>query len=603
MQELNGFLIETYNLHGFAENAKESTCPLCSSSRKKKNDKCLSLNWNTGLGKCWHCGEIIQMHSYRKKEQVKEYKKPEFKNKTKLSDNLVKWFDGRKISQRTLTAMQITEGSEWMPQTSKEENTIHFNYFRDSELVNVKYRDGRKNFKLFKDAEKIFYNLDNIRTEKECIIVEGEIDCLSFFEAGYHNCVSVPNGFTEGTINMDYLDNCYDWFENKDKIYICVDNDKPGLNGQKELIRRLGAERCFLVDLKDCKDSNDYIIKYGAASLRIQLESAQICPIENVETLEDHKDQLRDFYINGAKRGYGIGIEEFDSKFTTNLGQYITITGVPTHGKSNFVDQMCVGYSFENKWKIAYASPENKPFYLHSDSICQRIYGDRPKSKEQVEHEKWTVVEDYVSDNFMFIDFNAYCLRSVLDKARELVKRRGIKVLVIDPFNKVRLKESVNKNINEYTIDYLNEIEQFARTNDILIILVAHPVKPGKNEKLTYIPGFYDIKGGGEFADMSPHGLCIHRNFSDKYSTVHVMKCKFRNLGENGAAIEFAWNVYNGRYTPIDSDIFIEFGTVDWDNSNFLYKEAGNPNEYTETSTEIFQEIAETNKDPGDLPF
>jgi twinkle protein len=42
--------------------------------------------------------------------------------------------------------LQITEGKEFMPQTGKTENAIHFNYFIGDQLINIKYRDGRKNF-------------------------------------------------------------------------------------------------------------------------------------------------------------------------------------------------------------------------------------------------------------------------------------------------------------------------------------------------------------------------------------------------------------------------------------------------------------------------
>jgi DNA primase len=41
-----------------------------------------------------------------------------------------------------------------------------------------------------KDAEKIFYNLDNIATEDTCVIVEGEFDVLSYLSAGVTNVVS-----------------------------------------------------------------------------------------------------------------------------------------------------------------------------------------------------------------------------------------------------------------------------------------------------------------------------------------------------------------------------------------------------------------------------
>ena len=100
-----------------------------------------------------------------------------------------------------------------MPQTGKPENTIQFNYYcRWHYLTNVKYRDGRKNFKLYKGAEKVFYNIDNTVGHDTCIIVEGEMDVLALHEAGITNAISVPNGATLNSNNLDYLDNCIDYF-------------------------------------------------------------------------------------------------------------------------------------------------------------------------------------------------------------------------------------------------------------------------------------------------------------------------------------------------------------------------------------------------------
>jgi twinkle protein len=163
--ELNGFEIEKFNVYGFDENHKTSTCPKCSEHRKKKKDKCLSLFWDTGLGKCNHCGELIQLHTYKSTIDEVVYEKPNFKY-NKLDDKVKDWFKGRGISEQTLAHVKITQSKEWMPQTQKEESVINFNYFVNDELVNIKYRDGRKNFKLYKGAEKVFYNLDSIRTQR-----------------------------------------------------------------------------------------------------------------------------------------------------------------------------------------------------------------------------------------------------------------------------------------------------------------------------------------------------------------------------------------------------------------------------------------------------
>lgn len=406
MNEINGFKIKNYNQYKFKDGAKTSTCPKCSHDRKKKSDKCVMLDWDRGLATCQHCGAVMQMHEYEKKNQSKVFKRPPEKTYTELNEKVVGWFGSRSISEKTLKYLRISDGLEWMPQTKKEENTIQFNYFLDSKLINTKYRDGRKNFKMVKDAEKIFYNLDSIRFSDQVIIVEGEMDVASVVEAGLSNCISVPNGFTSsGNINLDFLTDYYEMFENKKKIYLCVDNDEAGKKGQAELIRRFGAENCYIVDLEDCKDANEYLIKYGKDSLKQKIVSAPQCPLENVVTAKDVASDLENFYLNGHQKGFGVGLQDFDSIFTTYTKQFIVITGFPSSGKSDFADQMCVGYNLLYNWKIAYASTENFPAYLHVDKIVRKFYGNKP-DQNQVKNLDWKKTVDYVSDNFFHINYD-----------------------------------------------------------------------------------------------------------------------------------------------------------------------------------------------------
>ena len=66
------------------------------------------------------------------------------------------------------------------------------------------------------------------------------------------------------------------------------------------------------------------------------------------------------------------------SIFSTYTGQFITVTGIPSSGKSDFVDQMVVGYNKEYGWKTAFASPENAPIYLHAHKLMRKTWGDMP---------------------------------------------------------------------------------------------------------------------------------------------------------------------------------------------------------------------------------
>jgi len=188
-KEINGFLIDEFNQYGLEEKT-QGICPLCSHDRKPKNKKakCASYDWERGLGTCHNCNTTFQLHTYQRKgASEKEYVRPSalhVVDPEQLGSKVYEWFKTRGISQKTLDELYVTEGSEYMPQTGKAENTIQFNYIMGDQLINIKYRDGRKNFKLYKGAEKVFYNINSIVGYDTCVITEGEMDVLALHEAG-----------------------------------------------------------------------------------------------------------------------------------------------------------------------------------------------------------------------------------------------------------------------------------------------------------------------------------------------------------------------------------------------------------------------------------
>ena len=566
--EINGFLIDEFNQYSLDEGKSQGTCPLCSSERQPKNQKakCASYDWERGLGTCHNCNTSFQLHTYQRKgASEKVYVRPDTPEALpEVSTKVVEWFKTRGISQQTLADVKVGEGSEFMPQTGKTENTIKFNYFMGDQLINIKYRDGRKNFKLFKGAEKVFYNINSIVGYEYCIVTEGEMDVLALHEAGIPNAVSVPNGATLNSNNLDYLDNCIDYFEDKDKVILAVDSDEAGQALQQELVRRLGAEVCFLASCEDCNDANEYLIKYGKEKLAERITRARPVPLENVTTFRDIESEVTDFVTNGFKPGYQVGLQNFDDIFSTYTGQFITVTGIPSSGKSDFVDQMVVGYNANYGWKTAFASPENAPTYLHAHKLMRKTWQGMPK-KEDIGSDRWNQVADHCNSNYFHIDMERYTLESVLRKGAELVKRKGIKCLVIDPFNKVRDVDCKTEDVNRYTMEYLTKIETFAKKYDVLVFIVAHPTKmykdkDGKIEE----PTMYNIKGGGEWYDASYHGILVHRDYEAKTVKAKILKVKFQNLGENGAEAHFKWEPKSGCFVPHEQ-INLEGEKMPWE--------------------------------------
>jgi len=565
--EINGFLIDQFNQHGLDEGKSQGTCPLCSSKRqpKKQKLKCASYDWERGLGTCHNCSTSFQLHTYQRKgASEKTYVRPAEVERKSPASKVVEWFNTRGISQKTLTDLSVSEGPEYIPQTGKNENTIQFNYIMGDQLINVKYRDGRKNFKLYKGAEKVFYNINSIVGYDTCIITEGEMDVLALHEAGIPNSISVPNGATLNNNNLDYLDNCIDYFEDKEKIILAVDSDEAGQALQSELVRRLGAEVCFLTTFDDCKDANEYLIKHGKEKLTERINKARPVPLENVTTFKDIEDEVTDFVRNGFKKGFQVGLSNFDDIFSTYTGQFITVTGIPSSGKSDFVDQMVVGYNRNYNWKTAFASPENAPTYLHAHKLMRKTWEGMPTSAD-IHGDKWNKISNHVNDNYYFIDMERYTLESVLRKGAELVKRKGIKCLVIDPFNKIRDVDCKTEDVNRYTMEYLTKIEMFAKKYDVLVFIVAHPTKmykdkDGKIEE----PTMYNIKGGGEWYDASYHGILVHRDYDAKTVKAKILKVKFQNLGENGAEAHFKWEPRSGCFIPHQM-AELEAETMPWD--------------------------------------
>ena len=182
-EEINGFVIDKFNQHDLEVGKTQGVCPWSSQCRKPANQKkkCSSYDWERGLGTCHNCNKTFQLHTYQRKgSSERVYVRPDTpKQFNEVSTNVETWFGTRGISKQTLKDLQVTEGSEFMPQTGKQENTIQFNYFIGDQLINVKYRDGRKNFKLYKGDEKVIYNINSIVGYETFVFVEGEMDVLA----------------------------------------------------------------------------------------------------------------------------------------------------------------------------------------------------------------------------------------------------------------------------------------------------------------------------------------------------------------------------------------------------------------------------------------
>ena len=503
------------------------TCPKCSPTRKNKSDRCLSVKTEKGLYNCHHCQWAGNVNLTKKKEYIKPVK-----INADVSERLVKWFAKRGISEATVAHWKIGESKEYFPQIEKRRNAVNFNYYRKGELVNVKFRDAEKNFKMVKDAELIFYGLDNIKEMDTIYITEGEMDALSLHEAGIYSVCSVPNGASLGNQRLDYLDNCYSYFEKKECIVLCTDNDQAGLQLRNELARRFGQHRCKYIEFGEFKDANEILVNKGPTELREVLNKPKTFPIEGIVNIDDIWDNVLNFNDNGIKN-YDIKIGDSKEYINISMGEWSVVTGIPNAGKSDWIDQVCVNLATNQNFRIGMFTPESYPYEAHIKRIANKL------NEKDCDNDTLNNTKDFIKEHFYFvkIDLNNLSLKSILDKFKQLVFTNGINICVIDPWN--MLDHSQQKDFT-YVGKLLSEITQFCQQTKTHLFLVAHPRKMESNEGKYRVPNPYDISQSSDFFNKAYNCITVYRNIGQKtiYGSdsvsIYVQKVKRKENGKQG---------------------------------------------------------------------
>lgn len=537
----------------------KTTCPKCSHTRKKATQKCLNVNLETGVWHCWHCewsGKAEDANAKYQRitsDRPKAYVKPQVPT-TSMSASALAWFEARGITQAVIDRNGVTTAKVFMPQLGAEVIAIAYPYRRGGEVINCKYRDKDKNFRMATGAERLLYGYDDIAPTT--IIVEGEMDKLAVEVAGFANCVSVPDGApAPNTKNIeskfDYLND--ERLQKVERWIVAVDNDAPGVFLQNELVRRFGAEKCLIVTWPDgCKDANDVLMQHGPITLRERIEAAEAVPIIGVFGAEDFADDFLRMYDEGVPNGLSTGWEGMDKHWRVQPGQLVVVTGIPGHGKSEWVDALCCNMAQDHGWLTALYSPENYPVRLHMMKLAEKYIGKpyNPGPCERMTKAEAQKAKDWIAKHFLWIMPEKPSLEEIMEKARALVFRKGVRVLVIDPWNEVEHCRPAGMTEAEHVSTSLMHLRRFARKHELLVIVVAHPRLLEKRPDGSYpVPTPYDISGGAMWRNKADNCLAVYANPTDPNGCVeiHVQKVKFKLFGMVGMNA-MRWDRITGRY-------------------------------------------------------
>ncbi|XP_040362793.1 twinkle homolog protein, chloroplastic/mitochondrial isoform X2 [Rosa chinensis] len=469
-----------------------------------------------------------------------------------LCEEVLAFFSERGISRETVQRNKVMQKRC----SITDQISIAFTYWRNGKLISCKYRDINKKFWQEKDTERIFYGLDDIKDTNDIIIVEGEMDKLAMEEAGYRNCVSVPDGAPpkasppdkdvppeEQDTKYQFLWNCKEYLKKESRIILATDGDGPGQALAEELARRLGRERCWRVSwpkkndqVEHFKDANEVLMYLGPAVLKEVIENAELYPIRGLFRFQDYFDEINAYYHRTYKHDCGVktGWRDLDDLYNVVPGELTIVTGVPNSGKSEWIDALLCNLYEGYGWKFALCSMENK-VREHARKLLEKhiqkpfFDGRYGGPAERMSVEEFERGKQWLNDTFHLIrceDDSLPNIKWVLDLARAAVLRHGVRGLVIDPYNELDHQRPPNQTETEYLHHW-----------------VGGP------------PNLYDISGSAHFINKCDNGIVIHRNRDPEAGAldqVQVCVRKVRNkvAGTIGDAY-LSYDRATGRYVDI----------------------------------------------------
>ena len=428
--------------------------------------------------------------------QRKAYSRPEKpRGITNPGEEMLHWFAARGISAEVVKAFRVGQ-----IETKQHGPVIVFPYLRGTELVFIKYRPlhDKKGMWTSKDSEPCLFGWQVANPDaRDLVVVEGELDAMAFFQGGYC-AVSVPRGGGEGDKQDGWIDAEWDRLQLYDRIFLALDNDEQGQKAAEHIARRLGAHRCFNVNLGQYKDANEALL--DGADMGALFDSAHTIDPSELRPATSYVDEVFAYYADAdVRHGETLPWRKTENTVRIRNGETTIWAGINGHGKSQVAGHVAThSMAMGGRWCVA--SMEFKPYKMLARMFRQATATSQPTLADRES------LIDLCSDRLWVFDVqgNARADR-ILEVFEYAYRRYGVTHFLIDSLAKCGFGEDA---YNEQKA-FVDRLSDFARNNDVQVHLVCHS---RKRQDESDVPDKFDIKGTGAITDMVDNVFIVWRN-------------------------------------------------------------------------------------------
>lgn len=328
-----------------------------------------------------------------------------------------------------------------------------------------------------------------------------------------------------------------------------------------ELIRRLNPDLTYVPRDQDWSGC-ETLTQLGEDGVRHLITRSRLTPISSVIDEQDLIDRALEQLRNPQRdRGARTGWALLDPHYSPAPGYVTIITGVPSHGKSTWLDALLVQIAqLDEQQRFAIFSPESYPVSRHTLRLASRVSGHPWIGPDRMSEETAQHALAWVSQHFWFLDPDVgLSIDAVLEAAEKLLRRHGITGLVIDPWNELEHARPKEMSETEYVSVVLGRIRRWARAHRVHIWVVAHPAKPARQAKRRdeddepYIPTPYDISGSANWFNKADLAVTIWRDprYPNSPTQVHIQKVRVQPEQGCPGTVAMAHDQRTGTYREV----------------------------------------------------
>lgn len=428
----------------------------------------------------------------------RQYVRPQRPAATRPKSAVLAWLHSRGLTDETIAAFQLA--------ASPNDDAVILPYLRDGELVNTKTRSiAEKKMWQAKDAEPCLYGWQLIDPKaRSVVITEGEIDAMTLHQNGI-----AALSCNQGAGNHQWIDSDWERLLRFSDIVVCYDGDDAGQKGAREVINRLGMERCRLARLP-YKDANEMLLA-GASDddFRMYIDGAQpLDPDELVSASVFVDEVISELYpVDDVPTSPALFVGMDHEWVRFRPGEVSVWTGFNGHGKSQFLGQAMLGMARLDE-RVLIFSGEMTPRKLLSRLTRQAAGTDKPTLSFVRTIGQWFADRLWVYRHVGAVDSHR-----LLDVFAYGARRYGIRHFVIDSLMMLDDVPEEGKGALEAQRKFMVRVAAFAKQYGAHVHLVAHP-KKGDDERNG--PGKQEVSGSAKITNMADNVLSVWARLRDE---------------------------------------------------------------------------------------